>query len=381
MKKRILMIADADGLWTRRYIENLLLPAGYQVVLFPIYASNGLHGDFYRENDVLVYQDRFTLPMIRHIPRLRMWVRIWLNGKVLQKCGPFHVIHNHYLSQRDLALGKRVLKAWPKARWICSFWGSDLLRISKRRLAQMRPYLRHCHGVTIHSAIQQEFVEKAYGQAIGEKTHLVYFGQTILGQIHKARQEMNKAACKAHFGIDPSCFVVCVGYNASPAQQQPAVLQALSQMPPALLKKMTVVVQMSYGQNDAAYEEAVRKAAQALACKTMIFTDFLDEEESAKLRICADIFILAILTDSFSASLQEYLYAGAQVLVGDWLYYPQIEELGITTVRFSAFEELPELLEKTLQGQMPPEEREKREQLGKRYSWEAVREGWLRLYE
>ena len=29
MPKRMLVLADADGLWTRRYIENLLLPDGW----------------------------------------------------------------------------------------------------------------------------------------------------------------------------------------------------------------------------------------------------------------------------------------------------------------------------------------------------------------
>ncbi len=121
MNKRVLMIADADGQWTRRYIEYLLLPQGYEVSLFPIWGNRGVFEDFYRENGVTVYRDNHTLPLVRHIPRLRMWARIWLNARSLWRLGPFDIIHNHYLSQRDLALGSAMKRRFPKTRWVCSF--------------------------------------------------------------------------------------------------------------------------------------------------------------------------------------------------------------------------------------------------------------------
>ena len=64
-KKRILIIADADSFWTRRLMEHLLLPAGYELVLFPIWGDGGKYADFYRDNGVTVYHDRHTLPVIR----------------------------------------------------------------------------------------------------------------------------------------------------------------------------------------------------------------------------------------------------------------------------------------------------------------------------
>ena len=87
-KKRILIIADADSFWTRRLMEHLLLPAGYELVLFPIWGDGGKYADFYRDNGVTVYHDRHTLPVIRRIPRLRMWVRIALNAHCLLYTSP-----------------------------------------------------------------------------------------------------------------------------------------------------------------------------------------------------------------------------------------------------------------------------------------------------
>lgn len=380
MSKCVLMIADADGLWTKRYIENLLLPNGYEVTLFPIWGNRGTFDDFYKAHGVAVYEDRQTLPVVRKIPRLRMWARVALNAHALCKAGSFEIIHNHYLSQRDLALGRAVRKRFPSARWVCSFWGSDLLRATSKQFAQMRPYLRSCDCVTIHSSLQLEEVRKRFGEEIAEKTALVYFGQTVYDDIDRVRAVTDQAVCKAHFGIDPNRKVICVGYNASPAQNQPDVLRALRELPPETLSNLTVILQMTYGAAEESHWRAVREAMDELPCQCLMYTEFMDGTESAYLRLCADVFILAIQTDSFSASLQEYLYAGARVLKGNWLSYPQITALGIETTDFSAFAELPSLALDALANPVEGEELQRREQLKKSYSWEAVSEGWLALY-
>ncbi|MCL1854668.1 MAG: polysaccharide biosynthesis C-terminal domain-containing protein [Clostridia bacterium] len=410
-RPRALIIADGEALWTRRYIEDLLLPAGYETVLFPIYGgphqgispAASTHEAYYRENRVRVYEDRHTLPLARRVPRLRMWLRVWLNARQLRRLGPFSVVHNHYLSQRDLALGWRIVKGEKKKgpegpKWVASFWGSDLLRSSKRALARMKPYLRKCDWVTVHAAPQREMLKRLFGESVADRTALVYFGQPGLASIDRVRARMDRAACKAHFGIGPDRFVVCVGYSASPAQQQDKALQALigrwrgdmEALRPSRFSRITVVLQMTYGKTDEAYMERVRDLAAALPCKCLILTSFLDGEESAMLRLCADVFLQTVRTDSFSGSLQEYLYAGARVLAGAWLDYPQLREMGIGVHYCADFKEMAGALEemagteKTREAEapapLPREEWQRRSILKDRYSWDGVREGWLRLY-
>ena len=380
MKQRILMIADSDGQWTKRYIEHLLLPQGYEVVLFPIWGDQGKFADFYRKAGVTVYEDRHRLPLVRRIPRLRMWVRIALNAISLSKLGPFHIIHNHYLSQRDLALGQALCKRFPDAKWIASFWGSDLLRGSPRHHSQMKPYLDKCNAITIHSSLQFDVMERYFGKVIREKTALVYFGQTIYDDIDRMRKTVTQTDCKAHFGIDPAHTVVCVGYNASPAQHHPEILKALKKMPPEMLANLTVILQMTYGNSDKAYSAAVQETAHSLPCETLVLTEFMDGTESAYLRLAADAFLLAIETDSFSASLQEYLYAGTTAVTANWLSYPQLQELGIEIIPFDDYAQIPDLLCRALAVPLAPEQILRRSQLRNRYSWDAVRDGWLRLY-
>jgi len=380
MKKRLLMIADADGFWTMRLLKHLLLPQGYEVVLFPIWGNGGKYADFYRENGVTVYQDRHTLPIIRHIPRLRMWARIWLNARDLMKLGPFDIVHNHYLSQRDLALGQLIKRKF-KAYWAASYWGSDLMRSGSAALRRMTPYLKECSVISVHNQLNLDMIERVYGTDIAKKTHLLYFGQMGYADIDEARKKYTIAQCRMKFGIKPDNFVVCVGYSASSAQQQREVVETLSALPHEKLSRMTLVLQQTYGENDPAYVAQTREMAARLPCQTVSLTRFMGPEESAMLRLSADVFVLAIKTDAFSASMQEYLYAGACVLKGKWLVYPQLDDMGVPQPEeFTDFAEIPALLLRAMDGQITGLSEEHRAKFPKLYSWDAVRNDWMALY-
>ena len=377
---KILLIADSDALWTKRAVEYLLLPAGYEIVIFPIWGHKGQFDDYYREHGVTVYRDPHRLPVIRHIPRVRMWARIALNARDLAKYGPLDVVHNHYLSQRDLALGLRVSRRF-HARWVCTFWGSDLLRASDRALRQMLPYLRRCDRLTACNERMRDKLRQSCGEELYQKTRMTIWGQDGFAAIDGILSNETREDCRAHYGIRPGNYVVSIGYSADNAQHQLEVVEALSALPKETLSHMTLVLQQTYVKRDPAYMERVRQAAEALPCQAVVLRDFLDLTETARLRLCADLFILAISTDAFAASMQEYLYAGAVFLMGDWLGYPQLDELGIPINRFHEYKELPALVQQAMNGKLQRSTDEQRALLPAHYSWDAVHKDWLGLYE
>ena len=377
---KILLIADSDALWTKRAVEYLLLPAGYEIVIFPIWGHKGQFDDYYREHGVTVYRDPHRLPVIRHIPRVRMWARIALNARDLAKYGPFDVVHNHYLSQRDLSLGWRVSRRF-HARWVCTFWGSDLLRASDRALRQMLPYLRRCDRLTACNERMRDKLRQSCGEELYQKTRMTIWGQDGFAAIDGILSNETREDCRTHYGIRPGNYVVSIGYSADNAQHQLEVVEALSALPKENLSHMTLVLQQTYVKRDPAYMERVRQAAEALPCQAVVLRDFLDLTETARLRLCADLFILAISTDAFAASMQEYLYAGAVFLMGDWLGYPQLDELGIPINRFHEYKELPALVQQAMNGKLQRSTDEQRALLPAHYSWDAVHKDWLGLYE
>ena len=380
MAKRMLVIADSNALWTKRFLEHVALPAGYEIVVFPIWGHDGKFDDFYRENRVTIYRDEHTLPVIRHIPRVRMWARVWRNAQSLLKLGPFDVVHNHYISQRDLALGYAVSRRCG-ARWVASIWGSDLLRASPKEQRREAFFLKKCDRVHVNTQLTANKLREVCGEAIEQKLTLVDFGQIGYTCINQVRREWSKADCKRHFGIDPDSFALCVGYSASSAQQQLQVLESMQHMPQEVLQKITIVLQQTYCLDDPDYVERTRRFAQKLPCACVVMTEFMNDMECARLRLAADAFILSITTDAISGTLREYLYAGTCVIRGSWLYYPQLSEMGIPNHEFTDFAELPGLIEKAMNGMIEGPGEKAQQRLAQEYSWEAVLPGWLSLYQ
>lgn len=380
MTRRMLVIADSDSFWTKRFLENVALWQGYEIVLFPIWGNQGKNDGFYARHGITVYQDRHTLPVIRHIPRVRMWARIWANARSLLKLGPFDVVHNHYISQRDLALGALVSRRCG-ARWVATIWGSDFLRVSPAEKRRMAPLLNRCHFVhTVTSLIGDQLLA-CCGQGLRNRLVLADFGQDSYRLMDEMRRTMTRADCKRSYGMDPDSFVLCVGYSASAAQQQLQVLQALRALPRETLSKITLVLQQTYCVDDPGYLRQTHEAAARLPCRTVIMTEFMNDEQCARLRLAADAFVLAIRTDALSSTMLDYLYAGACVLAGSWLEYPPLDAWGIQLHRFETFDALPGLITQAVNGQITGLAPDQRAILSAEGSWESLRPQWLKMYE
>ncbi len=380
MNKRILLIADLDNLYVKRYAEHVLLTDGWEIVIFPIWGQTGKFDGWFRENGVILYRDTHTLPGIRHIPRVRVWARIRANAASLAALGPFDAIHNHYLSPRDLALGQALKKRFPKADWICSFWGSDLLRAAPGQLRRMAAPLNRCDRITVITGSNLNAVRSAFGDACVNKTSVCAFGIDLFEDMDNLRKTTGKDECKEHFGMPPQQPLICLGYNASAPHRHLDMLKALQSLPDGLLGQWSVVLQMTYGNTDARYFAAVREAAAQLPCRTLILTEFMNGTESAYLRLAADAFVLAMPTDAFSSSLVEYLYAGAHVLCGEWLAYPQLDAWEIPLIRFPSISAFPPLLAEALRQPLSPADAAKRQALKDKCSWNALLACWKSLY-
>ena len=128
------------------------------------------------------------------------------------------------------------------------------------------------------------------------------------------------------------------------------------------------------------YSTKVESFTHGRIYDVIVSKKFLGPEDSAMLRLSADVFILAIRTDAFSASMQEYLYAGACVLKGAWLGYPQLEDMEIELESFRDFADIPALVARAMDGALTGLAPGQRALFPRLYSWEAVRESWLSLY-
>jgi hypothetical protein len=79
-----------------------------------------------------------------------------------------------------------------------------------------------------------------------------------------------------------------------------------------------------------------------------IIDEFMNAEGVAEFKLRNDIHINVRTTDQFSGAMVEALYAGSVVIVGDWLPYGELDDLGISWVKISSTDGLKSALESTI---------------------------------
>jgi len=142
------------------------------------------------------------------------------------------------------------------------------------------------------------------------------------------------------------------------------------------------VFPMGYGGSDA-YKEQVKAALGRSGLTYAVPEAFLRDEKIAYLRLLPDVMVNMLVTDQFSGSMQEHLYAGNRVIAGSWLPYETFEAHGVRMMRADSFEALPGLVEAAVKG---PEVSETFAQNNARViaalsSWSAAIGAWTALYE
>ena len=105
---------------------------------------------------------------------------------------------------------------------------------------------------------------------------------------------------------------------------------------------------MTYGGTDD-YIRNCEQCCKDQGIKYVTFREFLSEEEIGRIRIRTDIFINAQITDAFSGSFCEYLYADTTVFNARWLHYDEIDRYGIELIEFDSFDSLKKEIEAFLQ--------------------------------
>lgn len=381
MSKRILLICDPDSVFIKRYVENVLHPAGWQTVIYPIYGWGGGYRDAYAGMEVTIYTDKHKPSLWERIPKVRMWARVAAHAAALKALGPFDAVHCHYLSVVDLALGRMVAKQH-SASFVATFWGSDLLRTEESILRRMKPFLQACNAVTVFNPENVQLLEKLYGKAVADKAVTLDFGAPVLDCIDTCLGGEGRDGAKAQLGVAPGRTTICIGSSASEAQQQLPALRALATLDADTLRKITILLQHTYCHDDPDNEQKVQAFARSMEpCQTIVLTHFLNDTESATLRCATDIYLHTIRTDSFSDAMKECLYAGAKVAYGSWLSYPTFAELSLPVRSFDRFADLPALVREALADTWQPLNPEERQRLAALFRWSSLAPQWLRLYE
>lgn len=339
---KILIIGDAGSIFVKQFIEYVLVNKENEIVLLQEYSqlpSNYL--EFYKNNNItlepLVRKENkmlMKIPVIRSILGNKKWAKV-----IAKKYKEFDLIHIHGLNRNRGNIGKYLRNNTKKLA--ISVWGDEIFRKSEKILNKYRAYYSLADVITVSTKAMYEAFVKSYGNEYNERISMNKFAIGEFDIIDQVRESSQREEICKEFGIkDAEKMVVLVGHNGRSSQRHHELTRALKKLPKEYLSNITLLYTMTYGVRDEEYLQTLEKEAQELGCDYVILREFLDEIKIAKLRIISNILLHAQLTDAFSASIQESLYAGSIVMNGNWLKYTDLPNSEDRLVEYEDFDDL-----------------------------------------
>lgn len=315
---------------------------------------------------------------IRFLKKIQTFLLI---GKVFRRFDKTNknsrIVHIQFVAFENIFYLKYLKKYFSKI--IITFWGSDLLRQSNKRLFFMKKLFKACDKITFETSEMEEiFLKKCPFYKDTSKFSYTRFGLIELDEIDSVQQhEVTEFAKK--YGINPSKKIVVIGYNRRVEQQHIAVLENI---PNSLVDRIQIIIPWSYGEVSKDYEEDLICALKKSNVSYIFIKDFISDKELACLRLCTDVLIQVQTTDSLSASMLETLYAKKSVITGEWLPYNFLDEKGIKMYKVSTPQAAGELLSVVLDSLSQDEEKNRQNSklVGSFSKWDSCIDGWLSLY-
>lgn len=226
----------------------------------------------------------------------------------------FHVLHRQYDDIIFKLINTKIVKL--------TIWGSDFYRADNIRREQQRPIYQKCDRIQIlTSSMKSDFLN--YYKDFEDKIDVVNFGVSQFDVIDKVEKTIFSKSKKNQKYFNKR-LIVC-GYNGIEAQQHNLIIDAINNLDQITQEKIFLVFPMTYG-GDKKYKFELESRLKKTGIPFKILKTHLSKEEVALLRLESDIVINIQLTDAFSASLQEHLYAENLLLVGDWLPYSILDD-------------------------------------------------------
>lgn len=266
-----------------------------------------------------------------------------------------------------------------KSNVIIEFWGSDIMRVGSSGASRMYPLMKIAKYINVSTEEIANKFESHYGKEFSHKYVSAKFGSLAFSEIKKNVESNDSKGYKSEFGLSEDKITIAIGHNGNVEQQHVAVLDELKKINEDLKTKIQLLIHLGYGASKE-YVADVAKCAEECGISTVILEQLYDLKTIAKLRLSTDIMIHAQTTDALSGSIRECLYAGAILLNPSWISYDEFDQLGISYVKYSEFNEITPLLEDVLLDNKKIDISGNKKALEDAFSWDAVRKDWKRIF-
>jgi hypothetical protein len=309
----------------------------------------------------------------RNIPKLSMFFRMFYIKKIIDE-NDFDIINIHMSRWYYI-----IILPWLiKQKLVITFYGSDFYGTSNFIKNIQKILYKKADIITFTNPMtQKSFIE--YYKEFDKKCFVCRFGLKTLDFIDK-NIDKDKVKIKEHLGYSTDKIIITCGYNAIKEQQHEEIIQNIVKLPIDILDKIQFIFPMTYG--DKTQKEKVKLLLQNTKLDYVVLEDFLYGDDNAFIKIVSDIMLNLQTMDSFSGTMQEFLYTGNIVITGDWLPYELFDENGIKYLKISNIGELNNIIINIIENKKSILDLEQNK--GIIYSlssWKNNIKNWMSIYE
>jgi len=301
---------------------------------------NAIKKTFYKEAFLFeLNQKKSIKSAIKNCKRLALKEYVYLNHIEPKN---FDVLHFHFCVSSNLEYLHFIKKS---TKVICSFWGSDLFRVSDiYNNYYVSKALNNANLITVQSPEMGLLVKAKYGMNLNDKIRDIRFtlSKDIYEFIDLYRNNTKVLdEFKAKYNLKKENFLIALGHNAFKENNHIKMIESLNGLSEEYKNKITLILHLSYGGNKEYIDNLKKVIQQIKDLDIKIIEDFLGPQEISKLRLITDIMVQAPISDALSGAMTEVLYANNKVIVGGWLPYGILRRNHIQFEEFDYFRELP----------------------------------------
>ncbi len=365
---KILIIANSKIVFGKE-LKNELVDKNIDVTLLDFEFLTIFDAD----NQVLInYSEKFQ--KYKNIPKLSMFFRMLYIKKIIED-NDFDIVNIHVSRWYYLL----ILPTLAKQKLVITFYGSDFYRTNNFIKNVQKIIYKKADVLTFTNPSTKDSFFKYYND-FENKLYISRFGLKTLDYIDINR-EKSKGEMKKSLGYSSKKLIITCGYNSTKAQQHEKIIQAIIKLPNQLLNNVQFIFPMTYG--DTTHKDKIKGILKETSLDYVILEDFLYEDNNAYVKLASDIMINILETDSFSGSMQEFLYAKNIVITGFWLPYDLFDKEGIIYHKIDEDDELTKKIEGVINNY---EELKKNLDvniniINKLSSWKNNIKSWIEIYE
>lgn len=266
-------------------------------------------------------------------------IRSVVHNEILKH--PFDIFHYHFMTPQYV---ETIYFLPKKAKIICSFWGSDLLRNNgEEHFFYVNRALQRANAVTIQTPELGDILFKKFGNSLKFKTHFLRFtiNTGIYEEIDNLSDDQTQLVnFKRKYKISENKIVISLGHNGFEENNHQKMIETLKYLPVSILDNCVFLLHFAYGSTDKYFHHIKKLLSETKQIHSILIEDYFDKKEIALLRKSTDIFVQMPVSDALSGAMTEVLYAGNIVVYGSWLPYKFFNDIGIKMYKVSSFENL-----------------------------------------